>query len=219
VVLMPELSAQRFRLIAFCMVVVAIVVYIHNVIVLPSLRAPDGFGHFTYTGYLAETGKLPWATKGWSFFHPPLYYAYMATLWHILPSVDPVVRLKLGTGSIALLSIAQTGVAFLIVRRVLPTNRIAQLLAIDLMLFLPVHLFTAGYLGNERLNSIFCGFSLIALIGLLNRPVWSRAILLGVLLGLALACEIYRVRGRCRILRHDLSEFLFSTRSQVRLDL
>ena len=57
------------------MVVVATVVYVNNVIVLPSLRAPDGFGHFTYIWLMASTGSVPWATEGWSFFHPPLYYA------------------------------------------------------------------------------------------------------------------------------------------------
>jgi len=183
---MPELSSRSFRIIAWGMIVVAAVVYVNNVIVLPSLRAPDGFGHFTYIWYLATVGSVPWATEGWSFFHPPLYYAFMASVWKLLPAVDPVIRLKIGTGIIAFLGIAQAGVAYLIVRRCLPTNRIAQLLAIGLMLFLPLQLFTAGYIGNERLNAVFCGTSLLALLWLLDRPVWTRAAAFGVLLGLAL---------------------------------
>ncbi len=183
---MPELTDTRFKVVAWGMVAVAAVVYINNVIVLPSLRAPDGFGHFTYIWYLAETGSVPAATEGWSFFHPPLYYAYMAAIWNLLPSVDPVIRLKIGTGIIAFCGIAQAGVAYLIVRRAVPDNRYAQLLAIGIMLFLPLQMFSAGYLGNERLNAVFCGTSLLALVWVLDRPVLSRAAIFGVLLGLAM---------------------------------
>jgi hypothetical protein len=183
---MFEMSPKTFRAIAWGMVVVAAGVYVNNVIVLPSLRAPDGFGHFTYIWYLASTGSVPGATDGWSFFHPPLYYAFMGVFWNLLPDVDPIHRLKIGTGIIAFLGIGQAGVAYLIVRRTLPTNRVAQLLAVGLMLFLPLQIFTAGYIGNERLNAVFCGTSLLALLWLLDRPVWSRAVVLGLLLGLAL---------------------------------
>jgi hypothetical protein len=180
---MPEMSSKTFGIIAWSMVVVAAVAYINNVIVTPSLRAPDGFGHFTYIWTLAATGSVPLATEGWSFFHPPLYYAFMAAVWQMLGAVDPVVRLKIGTGFISFLGIAQAGVAYLIVRRCLPTNRVAQLLAVGIMLFLPLQLFTAGYLGNERLNAAFCGTSLLALLWVLDRPVWSRAAVGGRVVG------------------------------------
>jgi len=183
---MPELSAKTFRTVAWGMVAVAVVVYVNNVIVLPSLRAPDGFGHFVYIWYLAATGSVPAATEGWSFFHPPLYYAFMASIWKLLPFVDPVIRLKIGTGIIAFCGIAQAGIAYLLVKRALPDNRFAQLLAIGIMLFLPLQVFSAGYLGNERLNAVFCGTSLLALIWLLDRPVLSRAAVFGAILGLAM---------------------------------
>ena len=168
------------------MVAVAIVVYINNVIVFPGLRAHDGFGHFTYIWSLASTGTVPLATEGWSFFHPPVYYAFMASVWRLLSALDPVVRLKVGTGLIALLGIAQSGIAYLVVKRCLPDSRYAQLLAIGLILFLPVHMFTAGYLGNERLSAAICGLSLLVLLWTLDRPHWSRVIVLGLLLGLSL---------------------------------
>jgi tetratricopeptide (TPR) repeat protein len=183
---MPDLTPMKFRIAAWGMVAVAVVVYVNNVIVLPSLRAPDGFGHFTYIWYLATTGSVPAATVGWSFFHPPLYYAFMASIWNLLPSVDPVLRLKIGPGINAFCGIAQAGVAFLVVRRSVPDNRFAQLLAIGIMLFLPLQLFSAGYLGNERLNAVFCGTSILALIWLLDRPTLSRAAVFGALLGLAM---------------------------------
>lgn len=183
---MTEMSLRPFKIIAASMVAVAVAVYLNNVLVMPSLRAPDGFGHFTYIWYFAETGVVPWATEGWSFFHPPVYYAFMAGIWNTFTVFDPIFRLKLGTGIISLLGIAQAGVAYSIVKRCLPANRVAQLFAIGIMLFLPLQLFTAGYLGNERLNAVFCGTSLLALLWLLDRPHWLRAIALGGLLGIAL---------------------------------
>ena len=185
-VVVPELSPRAFRIMAWSMVAVAVAAYANNVIVTPTLRAPDGFGHFTYIWYLAATGEVPWASEGWSFFHPPLYYAFMAAIWQSFSALDPVVRLKIGTGIIACFGIAQAGIAYLIVKRCLPTNRVAHLLAVGLMLFLPLQLFTAGYLGNERVNAIFCGTSLLALLWLLDRPGWLRAMVFGGLLGLAL---------------------------------
>ena len=190
---MPELSAKTFKKVAWSMVAVAAAVYINNVIVLPSLRAPDGFGHFTYIWYFAETGSVPLATVGWSFFHPPLYYAFMASIWNLLPSVDPIIRLKLGTGLIAFAGIAQAGIAYLIVRRSVPDNRWAQLLAIGIMLFLPLQMFSAGYLGNERLNAVFSGTALLTLLWLLDRPVLSRAFVFGALLGLAMLVKFTAV--------------------------
>ncbi|MBC8187654.1 MAG: tetratricopeptide repeat protein [Proteobacteria bacterium] len=183
---MPELSAKTFKLIVSGMVALAAIIYVNNVIVLPSLRAPDGYGHFTYIWHLAATGTIPWATEGWSFFHPPVYYAFMASLWKGLTWIDPVARLKIGTGIIAFLGIAQAGIAYVFVKRALPDNRIAHLLAIGIMLFLPLQMFSAGYLGNERLNAVFCGTSLLVLMWVLERPVLSRGVVLGLLLGVAL---------------------------------
>jgi len=180
------MTKSQFRVVAWIMVVVAAAAYINNVIVFPGLRAPDGFGHFTYIWSLASTGSVPRATEGWSFFHPPLYYAFMAGVWNVFSALNPVVRLNIGTGVIALLGITQAGVAYLIVRRCLPTNYLAQLLAIGVMLLLPLQLFSAGYIGNERLNAVFCGTSILALLWVLDRPIWSRALVLGLLLGLAL---------------------------------
>ena len=200
---MFELSPETFKRIAWGMVLLAVVVYTNNVIVLPSLRAPDGFGHFTYIWWFAATQSPPLATEGWSFFHPPLYYAFMASVWHLLSMIDPVVRLKIGTGIIAAAGIAQAGVAYLIVRRSVPDNRVAQLLAIGIMLFLPLQIFSAGYLGNERLNAVFCGTSLLTLMWLMDRPVLSRAAVFGALLGLAMLVKFTAlaiVSGSCAAL-------------------
>ena len=168
------------------MVAVAVAVRIYNVAVFPALRAPDGFGHFTYVWYLADTGRVPLAMSGWSFFHPPLYYALMAGFWRLFAPLDPVIRLKLGTGLVALLGLVHAGVCYAFVRRRFPDDRVVQVAAPAFLLFLPVQLYTAGYLGNEALGAVLCSLSLLFLLRLLEHPVGSRAALLGLGLGLGM---------------------------------
>ena len=167
-------------------VAVAVAVRIHNVVVFPALRAPDGFGHFTYIWYVADTGHVPLATSGWSFFHPPLYYALMAGIWRLFAPLDPVTRLKLGTGLVAVLGLVHAGVCYAFVRRRFPDDRVVQVAAPAFLLFLPVQLYTAGYLGNEALGAVLCSLSLLFLLHVLEHPVGRRAALLGLGLGLGM---------------------------------
>ena len=168
------------------MAAISLVVRIHNVVLYPGLRAPDGFGHFTYIWHLASTGTIPLATSGWSFFHPPLYYAWMAWVWNTLDSLDPSIRLRIGTGVIAAAGLTHVAVAFALVRRRYPGRTLLHVAAAGFLLFLPIQLYTAGYLGNEALNAILCSLALLATLRLFERPSARRALVLGLLLGLAM---------------------------------
>ncbi len=195
------------------MIVASLGVRLHNVVVFPALRAPDGFGHFTYIWYLADTGRVPQATSGWSFFHPPLYYALMAGFWRVFDALDPVVRLKLGTGFVAVLGLAHAGVTYAFVRRRFPSNRVVQLAAPGFLLFLPVQLYSAGYLGNEALGGVLCSVSLLLLLRVLERSSWTRAAVLGLAMGLAMLTKFtalgivagaYSTIGVWSLVRRDL---------------
>lgn len=161
-------------------------VRLNNAFTFPSLRAFDGFGHFTYIWFMAEHWRTPSPIAGWSFFHPPLYYWLMATIWTRLGSVDPVTRLNVGTALVAVLGLTQAVVSYTITRRFLPERPLVALLAAGLMLFLPVHLYTAGFLGNENLDAVLCALSLAALLWVLHRPTWITAGVLGLCLGAAM---------------------------------
>jgi len=168
------------------MAAVSLAVRIHNVAMFPQLRAPDGFGHFTYIWHLASTGTIPLANAGWSFFHPPLYYGWMAWVWNTFESVDPQVRLKLGTGAIAVSGLVHAAVAFALVRRRFPDRMLLQVAAPAFLLFLPLQLFSAGYLGNEALGAVIASLALLATVRVLERPSAGRALVLGLLLGLGM---------------------------------
>jgi 4-amino-4-deoxy-L-arabinose transferase-like glycosyltransferase len=173
-------------LIAFVMFAIGAALRVNNALVFSPLRAYDGYAHFSYIWFLAEQWRIPLPTSGWQFFQPPLYYALMAWLWDTLTQIDPLMRLKLGTMAMALLGLVHAWASFAIVGRVVPGNRLAQLAAAGLMLFLPVHLYSAGFIGNEYLCAVFCSVSLLALLRVLDRPTWLGAAWLGLCLGAAM---------------------------------
>jgi len=180
------MSRGAFWLIAALMLAAGAAVRINNAAIFPPLQAYDGFSHFSYIWFMAEHWRVPLSTAGWEFFQPPLYYALMAGIWDALAPADPVLRLRIGTLAIATLGLSLAVVSYLIVRRYFPGNRLIHLLATGLMLFLPVHLYTAGFLGNENLTAILCAWSLLALLAVLRRPTVPRAAALGLVLGLAM---------------------------------
>ena len=164
----------------------AAAILVNNALTFPELRAPDGYGHFSYIWYMAKNGSVPLSDAGWSYFHPPLYYAFMASLWTALDHFDPVARLKVGTTFIALLALLHGVAGFRIVREYFPKDRLLPVLAMGLTLYLPVQLYSAGFLGNERLNAVLCTLSLLALLWTLQDANWRRCLVLGLCLGLAM---------------------------------
>jgi tetratricopeptide (TPR) repeat protein len=173
-------------LILAVMLVVGAAVRLNNVLTFPALRAFDGFGHFTYIWFMADQWRVPLATSGWSFFHPPLYYALMASLWTALAPLDAIDRLTVGTGVVALLGLTHALAAYAIARRYFPGRHVVHLLAAGLMLFLPLNLYTAGFLGNEGLNAVIATASLMTLLWVLRNPSPARGAVLGLCLGAGL---------------------------------
>ncbi|MFN2376340.1 MAG: glycosyltransferase family 39 protein [Candidatus Binatia bacterium] len=180
------MSRRTTWMIAAAMFAIGALIRANNAMVFSPVRAYDGYAHFSYIWFLAENHWIPLPTSGWQFFQPPLYYAFMAWLWNTLAGVDPLIRLQLGTLVMALLGLVHAWTSFVLVGRFLPGNRLAQLGAAAFMLFLPVHLYTAGFLGNEYPCAVFCSLSLLALLRVLDRPTWTRAALLGACLGAAM---------------------------------
>ena len=166
---------------------------LHNAWASPVLAGYDAFAHFTYIWFVADTGRVPLPTEGWSFFHPPLYYAFMAGLWNALAAWDPASRLKVGKLVVAALGCIPAAIAWVVVARRFPGNGLARLLAAALVLLIPVQVYSAGFLGNEGLHAVFGGLSLLALLGVLERPGWARAAALGLCLGLAMLAKFSAV--------------------------
>lgn len=184
------MTRRTFILAAALLAAVGIVIRLHNALSFPILTGYDGFAHFTYVWYLSATGRVPLPTAGWEFFQPPLYYALMAAVWNALAGHDPMQRLHVGVAVVAVASLVHALVVWAVVRRRQPDDRWAQLAALAFMLFLPVHLYSVGFLGNEGLTAVLASLSFGALVAHLHRTTWARSLLLGVLLGLAMVTKI-----------------------------
>jgi hypothetical protein len=157
--------------------ILAACVRLHNALAVFVISGYDAFAHFTYIWFLADTGRVPLANAGWEFFQPPLYYAVMAAIWRSFDGMDPVLRLRVGMVPMAMLGLAQAAVAFAIVRRRFPRDYLVQLLATGLMLFLPMHLYSAGFLGNENLNGALGAVALLLAVRTVERATVARAAL------------------------------------------
>jgi len=86
----------------------------------------------------------------------------------------------------SLLGLTHAAVAWTIVRRTFPAQPLAPLLAAGFMLFIPVHIYSAPFLGNEGLAAVLASLAILALLATLARPTALRHALLGLVLGLAM---------------------------------
>ncbi len=184
------MTRRSFTAAAAVLLAIGAAVRVHNALTFPLLTSYDGFAHFTYVWYLAATGRVPLPTAGWEFFQPPLYYAGMAVLWDALRNLDPDVRLHVGVGLVAVASLIHAAVVTDVLRRRAPEARLQRLITLAFMLFLPVGVYGAGFLGNEGACAVLCSGGLAALFAHLRRPTALRAAALGFVLGLALLTKI-----------------------------
>lgn len=187
------MSRRTFTVVAAVLLLLGAAIRVHNALTFPVLGSYDAFGHFTYVWYVGETWRVPLPTSGWEFFHPPLYYAVMAAIWTGLAGTDPVLRLRMGLLIVAVASLVHAAVVWDIIRRRFPADRLLRLLAGGLTLFLPVHLYSAAFLGNEGLTAVLCSIALLLLLARLRRQTWTRSMLLGLVLGLAMLTKITAV--------------------------
>lgn len=178
---------------AVAVLALAFAARLHNAWSSPVLAGYDAFGHFVHVWFVAEAGRLPLPTHGWSFFHPPLYYALMAAIWHALDALDPVVRLKAGKLLIAGLGCVHPLVAWWVVCRRFPGDLRLAFLASAMMLLIPVEIYSVGFMGNEGIHAVTGTLALAALLAALDRPSLSRALRMGLLLGLAMLAKFSAV--------------------------
>ncbi|MFN2375848.1 MAG: glycosyltransferase family 39 protein [Candidatus Binatia bacterium] len=180
------MNRSRLAIVGAALIVLGVAVRMYNAWAAPVLAGYDSFSHFVYVWYLSETGRVPLPLQGWSFFHPPLYYALMAGFWEGLSAWDPEIRLRAGKVLVAALGCVHAAVAWNLIGRRFPGHRRAQAMGSGFLLLVPVQVYSAGFLGNEGLNAVLGSLSILALLRALDRPTVSRAAVLGLCLGLAM---------------------------------
>jgi hypothetical protein len=132
----------------------AIVLRVHNALGFPLDGTADArLGHLRYIGFIREHWQQPPTQLNWETWQPPLFYWMSAGLWALVSpwSARPdeifappqAALLPLVTSAFGL---AAAWVAVRVVRRLVPADPLAALVALAVVLFWPMHLMLAPWL-------------------------------------------------------------------------
>lgn len=181
-----EASSRRLLIVGWSLAIVGSVgVRLWNALGGPTMWGYDGWGHVAYVLFLDIYGGVPWADQGWSYFHPPLYYALG---WMLAQFGDGEVLMRglACLGSLA--SLATAALAAFLVRRASPQRPSLTLLAFVGVACLPVHLYVSPMPGNKMAETFLSSAAIAVFISAAPRPSnWRLSdALTGVLLGLSL---------------------------------
>ena len=159
----------------------ACVARFHDAFAFPPLRDFDGPAHALSVFSLYE-GRLP-DPHTWAGFHPPLYYALGAALWHVLPASVPVhaaLRLLSAAAGLGAVAIAWRALARF-------ASRADAAVVAALVASAPVVAIATSMLGNETLCAFFATAVLARLVAMPDdaRRLVRHALATGALAGLA----------------------------------
>ena len=170
-------SERAGTLVAAALVCAAFIARIHNAFAYPPLLDFDAAPHALNVFAFYE-GRLP-DPRSWAGFHPPLYFAFGALLWRMLPDAIPVhvaLRLVSATAGFAALAIAWRALR----RFVSPAD---AAVTAALVAGAPVFAIATSMLGNETTCALFATAALARLCAIPSDPnralshAWPTALL------------------------------------------
>jgi hypothetical protein len=177
----------------------AIALRINNAVTYPLDGTADArLGHVPYVTYVKEHWRQPPTTLNWETWQPPLYYWAAAGLWTLgarfSPRPDDLAawpqRALLPLFS-SFLGLWTAWIAVRVVRRVVPGDPLAELLALTLALFVPLHVMLAPWVRSDLLSVLLASMVLSRLVtaGDLTRLPMRASLGLGFLVGLGLLAK------------------------------
>jgi tetratricopeptide (TPR) repeat protein len=186
-------DAHPTRLPLVAVIVLWLALFLNN---LQSIDAPLGFdveGHLEYLSYVQHRRALPLAGEGWKTDQPPLFYVAAAGLLQCfgLTHADPAAGSLLRLFSLAV-GITQIIIAAACIALIFPRQSGAQLGALVVYAFLPMHLYVFHHLTNVTFASFWGTAALYyALLILREQDAAFRLyVSLGICLGAALLSQI-----------------------------
>lgn len=137
---------------------------IHNGASYPFRRGYDAPGHLEYVQRMSEGGRMPRATEGRLFYHPPLYYfsagqAYAFFTKHF-PGRDPVRALQMLSAIFSCLTLLFVGLCLL---KIFPNNSAAAFSGFLAVSLLPADLQAAPLISNEPFTACLCALAFLLL--------------------------------------------------------
>lgn len=211
----------------------------------PKWQTPDEPAHFNYVQYLAEEQRLPVLQPGdypyqyleeikakkfppdmsiapirYEFHQPPLYYALAAILYRLtagLPSDVQFLTLRLLS---VILGVGILLTTYYLVWAIFPHNYVLPLVATAFVAVVPMHVAMTAAINNDALAELLALLILyIAIRTLQEGPTQKRALLSGLLLGLALLTKttIYLLAGSAIVMSTLWPQELLPNSSSTRL--
>lgn len=189
-----QLSPESIALLVLAICSIAwIALLVHNTSWLPSHVGFDATGHQSYIRFIADRGKLPLPSDGWTMYHPPLYYLINAGVLKLL-------RFDLQRTSIIhairslnfLFGIANLALVLASMRLLFPDRPHRWLIGLTLAAFLPCNLYLHQYPTNEVLVALLMSAAIyIALrIVIRHEQKWWLYVVLGLSLGAAMLTKV-----------------------------
>lgn len=195
----PRTRAPGWALLAAAVWTLAIALRVHNAVTFPLDGSSDErIGHLDYIQYVRTEWRQPPPRRNLETWQPPLYYWTMAAAWAASARWSPrpfdlwapPQRAVLPLLSSAM-GLAAAALAWRVVRRVVPDDPLAELLALAVVLFAPMHVIVAPWLRSDLL-AVLLAAAVVALLAaqddLTALPATAR-VGLGVLLGLGLLAK------------------------------
>lgn len=205
-------TARRWAIAAGALTLLGLGIRLHNAFDYPLDKGFDAQANWEYVELLSE-GWLPAPDAGWSTAHPPLFYWLVEGARAAGDGSKPAA-VHAARVMNALLGVAMAALAGALVLRSDPGRPRRACLALALVLFLPVHLYTSAMLSEEILVAFLVSCVAVGVAWDLSSPAphrtWLRLALLGAVAGLALLTKLsgllvigagalaYAVDGRSR---------------------
>lgn len=180
------MTASRVQVLAWsAALLIPVAVRLWDALAGPLMWGYDAWGHVAYVLFLDLFRGLPWPDQGWSYFHPPLYYA-IGWLLAQARDTDVLVRGLALVSSAASLLVA--ALAAWLTRRAAPERPWLAPFAFGAVAFLPAHLILCPMPNNELLRTLLAAASLCVFVANERRekPRLAMDAAAGALAGLAL---------------------------------
>jgi tetratricopeptide (TPR) repeat protein len=185
----PEFENRFCALVLLAVTAIWVLLYWHNLRLLPYQAGFDALDHLAYINRLRESWRLPLANEGWQMYQPPLYYIISAALLNLFHAGshggDEILLLRCLGCFIGLLHVA---LILLSLRLLFPGRTGMQIFGLVLAAFVPEQLYICQFVSNEALCGMLSAGTIYVCLRILksgtNSPWWH--LLLGLLLGLAM---------------------------------
>ncbi|MFC1798183.1 hypothetical protein ACFLZL_00030 [Thermodesulfobacteriota bacterium] len=166
----------------------------NNIGKLPLDLGFDATPHLDYIRYIAEEGRIPYATEGWEMFNPPFYYIITALFYKVLAlffSTETAVRLlriiSLFCGA------AQIEISYRLLSLAYRDRKDLQILGIVIGGLLPMNIYISQVPGNEPLTALLSGVVILLTFKWLLKPSdvqKNGMLMIGLVAGVAVLTKV-----------------------------